>query len=143
MKNLRIFVSMMVLSFFLGANVYAQQPAKEQPAKEQPGKDVSQTSPKEEWLKQYDALKPKLDTYLAKVKEQGTNHPEFAQEVKKLDVVMTDFRNRIDKFDSATAEERANYESTMKQIYKRVQDQEAKVKAEWDKIQSEKATPEK
>ncbi len=130
---------MIAVTAFISSNVFAQTPAA--PPKAAPAKDASKTetqhantiggkemSKKDEWLKQYNELKPKMDRYLADTKRNNDKHPEFTNEVKKLDMAITDYKSKIDKWDNATPEQRANYEDMMKQVYSRIQQQEKVVK---------------
>ena len=140
MKNLKFSLALMMAAF-LSFTAFAQQQAA--PAKAAPAETKAadqNLSPKEEWLKHYNEVKLKVDKYLASVKQNGDNHTDFAQETKRLDQVVKDFRSKIDEWDSATQEQRERYSETMKQFYARIQQQADKVKVMYDKIRSDAAT---
>jgi uncharacterized coiled-coil DUF342 family protein len=152
MKTLKNLIAMIAMIAFISTNVFAQQPAatKAAPAKaeQKPAQGgVKELSAKDQWLKDYNEMKPKMDRYLAKAKSEGDKNPEFTTEVKKLDMAMTDFKSKIDKWDNATPEQRAKYEDMMKQEYARIQQQEAKVKEMYGKMNvggtEQKAAPAK
>ncbi|MCY7409529.1 MAG: hypothetical protein LH473_04595 [Chitinophagales bacterium] len=134
MKTVKNLIAMIAVTAFISSNVFAQTPAA--PPKAAPAKDASKTeaqhtnttggkemSKKDEWLKQYNEMKPKMDRYLADAKTNGDINPEFTNEVKKLDMAMTDYKSKIDKWDNATPEQKAKYEDMMKQQYSRIQQQ--------------------
>lgn len=145
---------MIAVTAFISSNVFAQTPAA--PPKVAPAKDASKTeaqhtnttggkemSKKDEWLKQYNEMKPKMDRYLANAKTNGDKNPEFTNEVKKLDMAMTDYKSKIDKWEDATMEQKEKYEDMMKQVYSRIQQQEKVVMDMHAKIASNNNTDKK
>jgi hypothetical protein len=133
MKNIKISIAPMMLFVFISLNSLAQQsPSQAQAPKD--NKSTETNSVKETWLKNYREIKPKVDEYLNRAKQAGTNHPDFSREVKQLNEMVSDFKSRIDHWDTATKDERDHYAETMKQFYKRINEREAKVKEEWNKI---------
>ena len=96
--------------------------------------DTSQTETlKDKWTKHYSEVKPKLDAYLTKVKDDDT-HPDFKAEVEKLNRMLEDFKGEIDKWDNATKDQRAKYSDALKEDYKELKAQEDKVKRMWDRM---------
>ncbi len=138
MKKLQLSIASITIAIAISFNAFAQQQpstaTKQSPANTTAQNADQSSSPKEAWLKNYHVIKPKLDSYLAHVKDVGTKHPDFSQEVKKLDQMTTDFKMKIDKWDSTTKEQSENYSATMKAFYERIKQQEQKVKGMWDKI---------
>lgn len=133
MKALKSTVTLMAALAISFAAV-AQQPApatkKEEPKKEMAAKQVS---PKDEWTKQYNEWKPKIDMYMNKVKENGDKYPEFTTEVKKLDQMASAYNQKIARYDAANDQEKAKYADMMKEDTKKVQEQASKVKGMYDK----------
>ena len=139
MKPLKSIIPMMV-AVAVSFTAFAQQqqsntqkqatPAKEQAAQQTPAKQVS---PKDEWQRQYNMWKPKLDKYAQKVKENGDKNADFNKEAKSLNDMANTFRQKIDRYDNATADEKAKYADMMKADAKKISDQEAKVAAMYQK----------
>jgi hypothetical protein len=137
MKNLKFSLAL-IMATFISFAAFAQQeaaPAKA-PAETKANQNVS---PKEEWQKQYNAVKVKVDKYVASVKQNGKNYPDFAQETRKLDDMVKDYKVKIDQWDSTAQDKREMYSETMKQFYARIQQTEDKVKGMYDKIKSDNA----
>jgi uncharacterized coiled-coil DUF342 family protein len=137
MKPLKSIIPMVVavaLTFTAFAQQQQQPSTQKQPApapaQQTPAK---QTSPKDEWMKQYNAWKPQLDKYMQKAKENGDKNADFNKEAKSLNDMATTYRQKIDRYDNATADEKAKYADMMKADAKKITDQGAKVKAMYDK----------
>src|SRR5215467_13264687 len=108
MKTLQL--SAIALFMSLCMNLFAQTttaPAQTAPAAKsakQQGKEE-----KQQWLDQYNKWKPKLEELNSKLASQEKNG-EFAQNVNKLNNMTTDFRNKIDQYEAASADEKKKLE---------------------------------
>src|SRR5262245_59640631 len=115
MKPLKSIVPMMVaVAVSLTAFAQQQQPNTQKeatPAKAQTAQQTGakQVTPKDEWQRQYNMWKPKLDKYMQKAKENGEKNADFNKEAKSLNDMATTFRQKIDRYDNATADEKAKY----------------------------------
>ncbi len=86
------------------------------------------------WKKDYQEIKLKMDHFIERVKDAGNDHPDLAREVKTLNQMLSEFKLKIDQFDSATNDERENYSNTMNQYYKRMREAAQKIQDSLDKI---------
>jgi hypothetical protein len=138
MKNLKFSLALMMAAF-ISFSAFAQQPAAPAKTPVETNTADKKLSPKEEWQKNYNEVKVKLDKYLASVKQNGVKHPDFAQETKKLDQMVKDFKVKIDQWDSTNESDRDRYAATMKQFHWRIQQTADQVKVMYDKIRSDAA----
>lgn len=120
MKPLQLLVLCLLL---FSSQVFAQQKAADV--------DSKKNSSKDDWLTAYNELKPKLNQFLGKVKEEGVKRPEFTEEVKKLDQMMTAFKQQLDKWETSQIEP-AKLQEILKQDYQKIKEQFAKVKNVWE-----------
>jgi len=127
MKTIRCSVVSLTMLVLVSFTAYSQKP----PANTS---DTSKTETlKDKWTKHYNEVKPKLDGYLAKVKDDD-KHPDFKKEVEKLNKMLEDFKGEIDKWDNATKDQQAKYSDALKEDYKELKAQEDKVKRMWDRM---------
>src|SRR5690242_2812216 len=92
MKAFKLSAIFVVLS--LAFNAMAQTttpPSSNPPASSKSSAKEKNKDEKQEWLDQYNKMKPKLDELKSKLSEQEKNG-EFAQNVNKLDQMATDFK---------------------------------------------------
>jgi len=135
---------MIALAFitFAASAQQQQTPAKQAPANEQQNR---QYNPKDEWTKQYNAWKEQIDKYNAKVKEAGDKYPDFTKEVSSFNQMITGYNEKIARYDAATAEEKAKYNDMMKSDAQKIKDEQAKLKAmyekNWPKAAEQKGQP--
>jgi uncharacterized coiled-coil DUF342 family protein len=126
MKALNSILALVVaLTVSLGA--LAQQQAPE--GKKQEPQNAQQVSAKEQWIRQYNEWKPKIDEYMNEVKKNGDQYPDFTKEVKELDQMANTFNQKIARWDKASPEVKAQYADMMKQDAAKIEEQAAKVKA--------------
>ncbi|MEO5675729.1 MAG: hypothetical protein ABIQ74_13885 [Chitinophagales bacterium] len=145
MKNHKLSITLLTLAMFFSFSIYAQQQQQEpqKPAQPSVKNDNGAATPKEVWKKNYQEIKPRLDSYLEKVKELGSKHPDFTEEVTKLDRLVKDFKIKIDKWDAATKEERERYNASMKQFFERIKGEENRIKEMWNNISDGERSPSK
>ncbi|HYV94750.1 MAG TPA: hypothetical protein VE978_23450 [Chitinophagales bacterium] len=121
-------IAILFISAFFSFTAFAQQ------SKPSPSDTAQSLTLKEKWTKHYNEINTQLDEYLAKLKVEGSDHPEFTEAVNKLDKMMTAFKEEIDKWDIATKDQRANYSDELKEDFKKLKAQEEKVKTMWNKM---------
>ena len=121
-------IAMIAVSVFVSFSVYAQQ------QQASPPDTTKSLTLKDKWTKHYNEINIQLNEYIAKLKVEGTSHPEFTEAVNKLDKMMAEFKEKIDKWDIATKEQRANYSDELKEDFKKLKAQEEKVKSMWNKM---------
>ena len=131
MKKIKQSTAMMVLLTFVSFATVAQ---KESGSPTDTSKNLTL---KDKWTKHYNEINAQLDEYMAKLKPDGSDHPEFRAAINKLDKMLAAFKIEIDKWDNATKEQQAKYSDALKQDYKKLKAQEEKVKSMWDKINAD------
>lgn len=88
---------------------------------------------KDQWLKHYNDMKPKLDALSSKAKAE-TKNPELTTEVTKLNRMAGDFKGKIDSWDKISADKRDAYNSDLRASQKALNEQYEKTKHMYDKI---------
>ena len=89
---------------------------------------------KDKWTKHYVEMKSRVDDYVNKLKVTGEKHEEFNEAVEKLNKMMADFKDEINKWDNAAKDQKAKYSDALKEDFKELKKQEEKVKRMWEKI---------
>ena len=94
---------------------------------------------KDQWLKKYNEMKPKLDAMSANEKLAAA-YPDFVTEETKLNKMATAYKAQLDNWDKAHASEatKHDYMVALRKSDKDLNDQYVKTKNMWDKIQAEK-----
>ena len=125
MKNMKRSI---VISVFVSFTAFAQQ------QQASPPDTAKSLTLKDKWTKHYNEINAQLDDYLAKLKVAGTDHPDFTIAVNKLDKMMVEFKEEIDKWDNATKDQRAKHADALKEHFKALKAQEEKVKKMWSRL---------
>jgi acyl carrier protein phosphodiesterase len=88
---------------------------------------------KEQWLKHYNEMKPKVDALSSKAKME-TKDPALTAEVTKLNRMEGDYKARIENWDKITPDKRDAYISELRTSHKALNEQYEKTKHMWDKM---------
>jgi len=138
MKPLKSIVPLIVAASISFTAAAQQQQANPQnppaAAKQQTATGSRQeSSPKVAWEKQYNVWKPSVDKYMKVAKENEDKYPDFNKEVKSLDDMTTTYKQKIERYDHATDQEKPKYADMMRTDAANINTQAAKVKAMYDK----------
>jgi len=88
---------------------------------------------KDQWLKRYNDMKPKLDALSANAKME-TKNPEFTTEANKLNTMATAYKAKIDQWDKTTPENKNAYMTELRKSDKALNEQYMKTKNMWSKM---------
>ena len=88
---------------------------------------------KDQWMKRYNDMKPKLDQISANAKMESKN-PEFTAEANKLNSMATSFKSKVDGMDKISADKQEAYNNDLRASHKALNEQYMKVKGMWDKM---------
>ncbi len=88
---------------------------------------------KEQWLKRYNIMKPKIEDMAANAKAESKN-AAFTAEEKKLNNIATAYRLKIDNWDKITLDKRETYNKQLRATSKELNEQYLKVKDMWAKM---------
>lgn len=134
MKPLKSIVPLIVAAAISFTAAAQQQTPQNPPAAAKTATGSRQeSSPKVAWEKQYNVWKPSLDKYMKAAKENGDKYPDFKKEATSLDEMATTYKQKIERYDHATDQEKAKYADMMKTDAANINTQAAKVKAMYDK----------
>ncbi len=100
---------------------------------------------KEQWMKHYNEMKPRVDAMASNAKVE-TKNPQFSAEARKLDQLATVFKSKIDNMDKVVPDKKDAYDADMRASHKALNEQYIKVKGMWDKMHPadvKKAAPSK
>ncbi len=109
MKNMKHSILILIMPAFISFTAFSQQ---QQPS---PSDTAKSETLKDKWTKHYNEMKIRLDDYAAKLKDDGMKHPDFNEEVEKLNKMMKEYKEEIDKWDNATKDQRAKYSDALKE----------------------------
>ena len=91
---------------------------------------------KDDYMKRYNEMKPKLDELSSNAKVEAKN-PDYNAQVTKLNQMSAEFKTKLDTWDKITPDKRAAYENELQAAHKALREQYVKIKFRRSKVKKD------
>ncbi len=96
-----------------------------------PVKSPQQGNKKDDFVQKLNEFQPRMNDMIAKAKDNEAKLPDFSKEVNKLNDMVADFKNKLDKYDITQRDQQDDYASTLESEWQAIDAQYNKANEMW------------